>query len=44
MLIQKQFNKQNQLDNLKKIDANSNAVDARDNVESMFFLTILENK
>ena len=34
----------NRIRQFKKIDANSNAADATDNVESMFFLKILENK
>ena len=41
MLIQKQFNKKNLLDNLKKkLDTDDNATNAGNNDESMFVLTI----
>ena len=41
MLIQKQFNKQNSLRNLKKLDNNGNATDPSAD-QNMFVLTILE--
>ena len=43
MLNQKQFNKQNLLEKLIKLDADDNATDAGDNDQSMFVLTISNN-
>ena len=42
MLIQKKLNKQNLLDNYKKLDAKFNAKDTAGNDQSMFVVTILE--
>ena len=42
MLIQKQFKKNRIRWTIKKLDADDNVADARDNDESMFVLTILE--